>query len=146
MQFNQMAEQLKYRLSNVFHSNETAAVYEIADGNIYVLSKQDRGAYALYDVLGFQPPDAVKEHVLDAGKSKIVTLDELSLFAADHMIISIFEETGMEKTNRLLASEAWQQLPAVKSDLVYRIPVNKCYSNDGVSLQKLTFTLAQLFL
>ncbi|OME75819.1 hypothetical protein BK120_30545 [Paenibacillus sp. FSL A5-0031] len=146
LQFYQMAEQLKYRLSNVFHSNETAAVYEIADGNIYVLSKQDRGAYALYDVLGFQPPDAVKEHVLDAGKSKIVTLDELSLFAADHMIISIFEETGMEKTNRLLASEAWQQLPAVKSDLVYRIPVNKCYSNDGVSLQKLTFTLAQLFL
>jgi len=146
MQFNRMAEQLKGKLSHVFDVNKTVAAYEIAGGNIYVLGKQDRGAYALYDVLGFTPPAAVKEQVLGAGKSKRITLDELSLYAADHMVISIFEESGMEKTNRLLASETWMKLPAVKNGLVYRIPVNKCFSNDGVSLQKLTVTLTQLFL
>ncbi|WP_169090079.1 hypothetical protein [Paenibacillus sp. PL91] len=52
----------------------------------------------------------------------------------------------MEKTNRLLASDVWQQLPAVREGRVYLIPVGKCFSNDGVSLQRLTSMLVHLLL
>ncbi|WP_141503723.1 helix-turn-helix domain-containing protein [Paenibacillus luteus] len=145
-QFNHMAGQLRRKLEHVIEAGETVAAYEIADGNVYALSRQDRGAYALYDALGCTPPAALKQNVLDVGKSKIISLEELPGYAADHMVVSIYDEAGMENTNRLLASEMWQQLPAVRKNRMYSIPVNKWFSNDGVSLQKLTVLLAQLFL
>lgn len=146
LQFKQETEQLKSKLLQVWKSGETVAAYEIVDGNVYVLSAHDRGAYALYDVLGLHPPDSVRRKVLDLGISKRIGPHELQEYAADYMVISIYEENGLEQTNRLLESEAWQQLPAVRHNQVFPIPVNKCFSNDGVSLQKLTGMLADMFI
>ncbi|MEV5030818.1 AraC family transcriptional regulator [Paenibacillus sp. LPE1-1-1.1] len=144
--FNQLADQLKNRLKQIWRPEETAAAYEIADGHIYALSRQDRGAFAIYDVLGLRPPEALLNNVLNAGKSKRITLDELQGYGADHMVVSVYEEDGMEKTTRLLADPVWKQLSAVRNNRVYTIPVNKCFSNDGISLQKLTNMIAQLLL
>jgi iron complex transport system substrate-binding protein len=144
-QFNQLAEQHKHKLSEILRSNETVGAYEIADGIVYALCTQDRGAYALYEVLGLPSPDAIKRHVIESGKSKMIASGELSAFAADHMVVSIYEERGMEKTNRLLASDAWRKLPAVREGRAYIIPVTKCFANDGVSLQKLTDMLVHMF-
>ncbi|OBZ15500.1 ABC transporter substrate-binding protein [Bacillus sp. FJAT-26390] len=74
----------------------------------------------------------------------MIASGELSAYAADHMVVSIYEEGGMEKTNQLLASDAWRNLPAVREDRVYAIPVTKCFANDGVSLQKLTDMLVDM--
>ncbi|MDQ8737461.1 AraC family transcriptional regulator [Paenibacillus sp. LHD-38] len=146
VQFNQMADQHKRRLKQVWQPEETVAAYEIADGQVYVLGRQDRGAYAIYDVLGFLPPEIIHNNVLKAGKSRRIALDELPAYGADHMVVSIYEEGGMEQTTRLLASREWRQLPAVQNNRIHMIPANKCFSNDGVSLQKLTVMIAQALL
>ncbi|WP_391573796.1 helix-turn-helix domain-containing protein [Cohnella sp.] len=125
---------------------ETVAVYEVAAGQVYLMGRYDRCSFAVYQMLGLRPPSGVDRHLRQNGVCILLAPDQLESYAADHMIVSLYEEEGMELTKRLLASNVWQSLPAVQRNQVYWAPIGQCWYNDGLSLERQIRMLEKMLL
>lgn len=124
----------------------TVGVYEISAGKLYMMGQYDRCCYAVYHMLGLRPPETIARRMRDNGLYLALTPDQFGAYAADHMIVCMYEEEGMALTEQLMASEAWTALPAVRSGQVYHIPIGSTWYNDGLSLERQMAFIIQLLL
>ncbi|MFC4598594.1 helix-turn-helix domain-containing protein [Cohnella hongkongensis] len=133
---NALAAKARGRLAQWPGREGTTAVYEIAAGRVYVMGRYDRCSFAAYQMLGLNPPHRIQRHLQHSGGCIMLEPNQLEEYAADNMIVSVYEEEGMELTRRLLSSDSWQRLAAVRRNRVYWIPIGQIWYNDGVSLEK----------
>lgn len=144
-QLQQLAAELRVRLSEWAGINETTAVYELSAGRLYVMGRYDRCSYATYQMLGLRPPELIR-HRLEEEEGYYLRLEpeQMEAYAADHMIVCMYEEEGMELTEQLLLSESWNRIPAVRNRQVYQVPIGKFWYNDGISLARQMYMLVEL--
>ncbi|MFB9274881.1 helix-turn-helix domain-containing protein [Cohnella cellulosilytica] len=141
-----LATQLRERLSRWQGETVTTAVYELSAGHLYVMGRYDRCCYAAYEMLGLRPPASVANRLADSGTYLRLEPDQLAEYAADHMIVCMYEEEGMELTEGLTESEPWNSLPAVRRRQVYKVPIGLYWYNDGLSLERQMLMIADLLL
>lgn len=136
--YEEKGERARAELNGLIGPDETAAVYEIWADCLWVMCESyGRGVYNLYKTLGFTPPAKVKRDVLDIGRPKKITLEELPDYAADHMFISVYPANGgAESAGKVMESDIWKQLPAVRRNRVYAIELDMIHSVDVLSLEK----------
>ncbi|GGN91039.1 ABC transporter substrate-binding protein [Saccharibacillus kuerlensis] len=134
--FQRRAAEARSRVQAVFPPGETAAFYEIAYGNLYVLDQGVRGAYVLHEALGLRPPERVHRDVIVPGRYKRIAPERFAEYAADHMFFTVYTEDGEAGNERLFQSPEWCRLPAVQEGRIYRVPLERFWFNDGVSIER----------
>lgn len=118
--------------------NETAAVYEIWANSLWVMCESyGRGVCSLYKRLGLTPPAKVKKDVVQNRESRKISLEELPLYAADHMFVHVFKPAGgAERAKKLMQSDIWRGLPAAQNNRVYMIDSSIVHSSGVIFSEK----------
>ncbi|NGZ75631.1 AraC family transcriptional regulator [Saccharibacillus alkalitolerans] len=132
--FRRRAAESRAEVASVFPPGETAAFYEIAFGNLYVLDQGVRGAYVLHEALGLPAPERVHREVIVPGRYKRIAPERFADYAADHMFLTVYAEDGDRDGERLLDSPEWRALPAVREGRTYPVPLERFWFNDGLSI------------
>ncbi|GKU77221.1 hypothetical protein L3i20_v216180 [Paenibacillus sp. L3-i20] len=135
--YERKAKLIKEQLSDVIGPDETVGVYEIWQDEIWVFGNPSfgRGVFNLYESLGLNAPLAVKKAFADASLwYKNIILEDLPRFAADHMIISIYDEDGgRAHFDRITSSPIWRQLQAYRNGQIRMIEMNILHPGDLLS-------------
>ncbi|GGH84263.1 iron complex transport system substrate-binding protein [Pullulanibacillus pueri] len=136
--FNAKGQKAKDDLKGVVGPNDTVSIIEIWSNKIYVYgNKWGRGGYNLYNVLGFKPPQLVKENVIDNKPYMEVSLETLPKVAGDYIFLSVYSADGGDKrADEIKKSDIWKSLPAVKKGHVYNINLDQFFYFDPISLEK----------
>lgn len=135
--WNQQIQQAKEQLTPFIGRHETVGIYKIVSEKIYVYGdRRSMGGPLIYQQLHHTPPLIVQEHIIDQNLiSQEVTLAELSLYAADHMIVIYYPIEGATESTLepVMESIEWQQLEAVQNQQLYLMDRNVFYGFDPCS-------------
>ncbi|WP_176706759.1 ABC transporter substrate-binding protein [Paenibacillus hemerocallicola] len=136
--FCEKEERARREVAGIVGKRESVAVYEIWGDRIWAVNiGYGRGTRNLYKTLGYSPPQTLAEHVLGKGPGKEIPFDRLPQYAADHMFVSVWKEHGGEKqAKRLMESEQWRGLDAVRNNRIYDIDLDTFVWNDPLSIEK----------
>ncbi|MFP3388411.1 iron-hydroxamate ABC transporter substrate-binding protein [Brevibacillus sp. SIMBA_040] len=134
-QFDEKSANARDKVKEVVKEGETVGIYELRSQEFYVLGENwGRGGQVIYNALKLTPPTAVKE-VVDANTPpKLVSLEVLPEFAADHMFVTTYE-TGKEDMDKFFQSSIYQNLPAVKNNHVYNMTFDQMYYYDPIAIE-----------
>lgn len=128
------AEYARKLLKSVIKEEETFGLYELREkGKVGIWRATARGAYNLYKMLQLPPAEKIKKDVLEPNKHLIISEDELPAYAADHMFVVVDSE---EQRNRIIESEIWKQLPAVKNRQIYLLRLEDFWASEGIALER----------
>jgi iron complex transport system substrate-binding protein len=136
--FCEKEERARREVAGIVAKGESVAVYEIWGDRIWAVNiGYGRGTRNLYKTLGYSPPQALAEHVLGKGPGKEIPFDRLPQYAADHMFVSVWKEHGGEmQAKRLMESEQWRGLGAVRNNRIYDIDLATFVWSDPLSIEK----------
>jgi iron complex transport system substrate-binding protein len=131
----------KQRLGHAVGPEETVAYYEIWDQQIWLMSEANgRGIYNLYRTLRLTPPTYMLRDVLLPGKPLSIGAESLADYAADHMLIGVYDGgyDGGAPCNwwaeELMQSELWRSLPAVRNRRAHIVDLHLFAPSDVLSL------------
>jgi len=122
------AKEKKELLKSTVKPGETAAAFiSYQDKMLYVYAGQNLGT-TLYDALGFTPPPKVAE-LLAKNKNlpwQSISVEALPEYAADRIFLVVNEANAdvKKRSDELMNSPVWRNLPAVKNGKAYVIGSN----------------------
>lgn len=136
--YEEKLAEAKAKLDGVVKEGETVGVYEIWAKNFWVVGESfGRGTRNLYSGLGYQPPEAVKEHIVNGGAGRDISLESLPEMAADYMFVTVYDaDGGGDRAKEILESALWKSLPAYKNNRIYLLDINQFSAGDLISLEK----------
>lgn len=108
----------------------TVSVIESFNKQLYVYGNNwGRGTEILYQEMGLNMPDKVKEEALEPGYFALST-EVLPDFAGDYLIVS--RDSNAE--NSFTKTDTYRSIPAVKNNRVYEVNMMEFYFNDPLTL------------
>ncbi|MEW4219525.1 iron-hydroxamate ABC transporter substrate-binding protein [Rossellomorea marisflavi] len=108
----------------------TVSVIESFNKQLYVYGNNwGRGTEILYQEMGLNMPDKVKEEALEPGYFALST-EVLPDFAGDYLIVS--RDPNAE--NSFTKTDTYRSIPAVKNNRVYEVNMMEFYFNDPLTL------------
>ena len=119
-------EQIKEKIG----ADATVSVVENFDKQLYVYGDNwGRGTEVLYQAMGLNMPQKVKEDALEAGYLALST-EVLPEYMGDYVILSKFDDTDTSVEE----SESFQNTDAAKNNQVYVVDGDAFYFNDSNTL------------
>ncbi|PAE08253.1 ABC transporter substrate-binding protein [Terribacillus saccharophilus] len=119
-------EQIKEKIG----ADATVSVVENFDKQLYVYGDNwGRGTEVLYQAMGLNMPEKVKEDALEAGYFALST-EVLPEYMGDYVIFSKFDDADTSVED----SESFQNTTAAKNNQVYEVDGNAFYFNDSNTL------------
>lgn len=136
--YEEKLAEAKAKLDGVVKEGETVGVYEIWTKNFWVVGESfGRGTRNLNSGLGYQPPEAVKEQIVNGGAGLDISLESLPEMAADYMFVTVYDaDGGGDRAKEILESAIWKSLPAYKNNRIYTLDINQFSAGDFISLEK----------
>lgn len=136
--YEEKLAEAKAKLNGVVKEGETVGVYEIWAKNFWVVGESfGRGTRNLYSGLGYQPPEVVKEQIVNGGAGLDISLESLPEMAADYMFVTVYDaDGGGDRAKEILESAIWKSLPAYKNNRIYTLDINQFSAGDLISLEK----------
>ncbi len=123
-------------------ANTTVSVFETDSQNFYVLGNNwARGTEILYQAMGLQMTDKVKQDALAPGYYTI-SLELLPEYAGDFIVLSR-KQSG---ENSFMQSEVWKKIDAVKNNRVIEIDTEASSYSDPITLEHLLKIFHEQFL
>ncbi len=108
----------------------TVSVIESFDKQLYVFGDNwGRGTEILYQEMGLNMPEKVKEEALEQGYYAL-SPEVLPEFAGDYLIFS----KNADADNSFQETETYKNIPAVKNDRVFEVNAKEFYFNDPITL------------
>ncbi|KON84430.1 ABC transporter substrate-binding protein [Rossellomorea marisflavi] len=108
----------------------TVSVIESFNKQLYVYGNNwGRGTEILYQEMGLNMPDKVKEEALEPGYFALST-EVLPDFAGDYLIVS----KDPNADNSFTKTDTYRSIPAVKNNRVYEVNMMEFYFNDPLTL------------
>ncbi len=130
--YERKASYCKQRLHQAGIWEATASVIEIQSEQIYVFgNRYGRGAYNLYNGLGFSSPSGVANELLDQAPFKIITANDLLEHAGTHLFYIPLDQRN---TASFMQTKQWGSLPAVLQNHTYCCSFDVMSSADPISL------------
>ena len=119
-------------LKSKFGQEATFTVSGLFEKEIYLFGNNwGRGGEIIYQALGFEAPQLVKDKVFPAGYLA-VNRETLADYVGDYLMVAAEnEETGAS----LYESDIWKAIPAVQKGHVLKVDANAFYFNDPISLE-----------
>ncbi|MFP7477038.1 iron-hydroxamate ABC transporter substrate-binding protein [Terribacillus saccharophilus] len=119
-------EQIKEKIGD----DATVSVVENFDKQLYVYGENwGRGTEVLYQAMGLNMPEKVKEDALEAGYFALST-EVLPDYMGDYVIFSKFDDADTSVED----SESFQNTTAAKNNQVFEVDGNAFYFNDSNTL------------
>ncbi|MFJ6413468.1 iron-hydroxamate ABC transporter substrate-binding protein [Terribacillus saccharophilus] len=119
-------EQIKEKIG----ADATVSVVENFDKQLYVYGDNwGRGTEVLYQAMGLNMPEKVKEDALEAGYFALST-EVLPEYMGDYVIFSKFDDADTSVED----SKSFQNTTAAKNNQVYEVDGNAFYFNDSNTL------------
>lgn len=124
-------------LSGMLGPEETVLILEIWKDKILIMgSAMGRAGHLIYNMLGFRAPERVRSELTGESWYKAISMHELPLYTADCMFVTIFDEKeGGPYAAKVMDSDEWASLPAVRNNRVYINDHGTFYNWDPLSLQ-----------
>ncbi|MFF2090655.1 iron-hydroxamate ABC transporter substrate-binding protein [Paenibacillus sp. NPDC058174] len=123
-------------------ANTTVSVFETDSQNFYVLGNNwARGTEILYQAMGLQMTDIVKQNALAPGYYTI-SLELLPEYAGDFIVLS----RKQSAENSFMQSEVWKKIDAVKNNRVIEIDTEASSYSDPITLEHLLKIFHEQFL
>jgi iron complex transport system substrate-binding protein len=120
----------------------TVSVIESGNKEFYVFGDNyARGTEILYQAMGLNMPDKVKELALEAGVYTFST-EVLPEFAGDYIVLS----KNPDVDNSFMESDVWNNIPAVKNGNVIEINTKASTYSDPITLEHLLAIFEEGFL
>jgi len=120
----------------------TVSVIESGNKEFYVFGNNyARGTEILYQAMGLNMPEKVKETALKSGIHTI-SAELLPEFAGDYMILSKYADGD----NSFLKTAVWKNIPAVKNGQVFEINAKASTYSDPITLEHLLSFYEKSFL
>lgn len=111
----------------------TVSVIESGNKEFYVFGDNyARGTEILYQAMGLNMPEKVKELALEAGVYTFST-EVLPEFAGDYVVLS----KNPDADNSFMETDVWKNIPAVKNDQVIEINTLESTYSDPITLDHL---------
>ncbi len=145
-QWDMALQQARQQMQSWLERHETVGIYKIVSEKVYVYGNlRSMGGPLIYDGLHCEPPAQVRQQLIDTGRLNIeVPLEQLHLYAADHMIVIHYPMEHQNGTQYgaqrhiptpVMSSPLWRQLPAVRSGQVHAMDRHFFYGFDPLSQQ-----------
>jgi AraC family transcriptional regulator, transcriptional activator for feuABC-ybbA operon len=145
-QWDMALQQARQQMQSWLERHETVGIYKIVSEKVYVYGNlRSMGGPLIYDGLHCEPPAQVRQQLIDTGRLNIeVPLEQLHLYAADHMIVIHYPMEHQNGTQYgaqrhiptpVMSSALWRQLPAVRSGQVHAMDRHFFYGFDPLSQQ-----------
>ncbi|TQS75890.1 iron-hydroxamate ABC transporter substrate-binding protein [Ornithinibacillus gellani] len=129
--FKAEAKELGEKIKDKIGPNATVSVIEDFDKQLYVFGDNwGRGTEILYQAMGLNMPESVKEIALKDGYYAL-SLEVLPKYAGDYMIFS--RSSGADSS--YLESDTYKNIPAVKNGHVFEVDQRSFYFNDATTLE-----------
>lgn len=128
--FKKRAEETGQKIKAKIGEAATVSVIENFDKQLYVFGNNwGRGTEILYQAMGLNMPEKVKEMALEPGYYAL-SPEVLPEFAGDYMVISKNPDTD----NSFQETETYKNIPAVKNNRVFEVNAKEFYFNDPLTL------------
>ena len=123
-----IGQELKAKLGE----KSTFTVAGLFEKEIYLFGNNwGRGGEVIYQALGFDAPQKVKDEVFKTGYLA-VTQETVGDYIGDYVLVAAEnEETG----SSLYESDIWKSIPAVQKGHVLKVDANAFYFNDPLTLE-----------
>ena len=129
--FKKRAKEAGEEIKAKIGEDATVTVIGNFDKELYVFGNNwGRGTEILYQEMGLNIPEKVKETALEPGYYQL-SLEVLPEFVGDYLVISKTED----KESSFMESETFQNIPAVKNGQVFIANANEFYFNDPITLE-----------
>lgn len=141
-EWNEKAEAEKEKVKAAIGEDVTVTVLETMGKDTYIYGKNwGRGTEIIYQALGIQAPEKVKEDVFGPGYKSIST-ELIPEYAGDIMFVGVREETGK---GSFMDTNVWKEIPAVKNNNVIEFDSESFWFNDAISLEnQMEFVVSEL--
>jgi len=138
---NKMWDQLQPKLRR----GETASVFLFDHGNRLFSMGCTGFPTSLYHPNGFCPVKRIHQAIQAGRGYEEVAMNELPTYAGDRIFILISDKQAEKLAlERLIATDLWRELPAVKNGLVYFIDERKWNRSDAFTREQLLSELQRL--
>jgi iron complex transport system substrate-binding protein len=117
-------------------ADETFSIIRFFGKSIRVYGGRDIG-HSLYNSLQLTPSPVIKEAMEkdpNFNSTEDVSLEVISKYAADRIFVVVTDEDGDRYYDELQSLSVWKDLPAVKNNKVYKIPADKWFTYDPISI------------
>lgn len=123
-----IGKELKAKLGE----NVTFTVVGLFEKEIYLFGNNwGRGGEVIYQALGFDAPQKVKDEVFKLGYLA-ASQETVGSYIGDYVLVAAEnEETG----SSLYESDVWKSIPAVQQNHVLKVDANAFYFNDPLTLE-----------
>lgn len=113
-------------------------IFMIGESGAYIYGHGwGRASHILYQSLGFTPPARMKKDGQLLTGYIHVPLNEIHLYAADHIFIDYARESSeQDAVDKLFAQESWNTLSAVREGRLYEIDADMFYGFDPISVME----------
>lgn len=130
-EFKKQTAEVGQQIKEKIGEEATVSVIENFDKQLYVFGDNwGRGTEILYQAMGLNMPEKVKEMALEPGYYALST-EVLPEFAGDYMIISKNPDTD----NSFQETETYKNIPAVQNNRVFEVNAKEFYFNDPLTLE-----------
>ncbi|MGO4372722.1 helix-turn-helix domain-containing protein, partial [Paenibacillus sp. MCAF20] len=128
--------QARRQLADKVGDHETVLILEIWNDKIMVIGDSGgRGGQLIYHMLKLNPPARVRSELFARQWYKLITPEELPLYSADYIFVTIYEEKGGSPyAAKIMNGNFWNSLPAIYKNRVFINDHSIFYNWDPVSL------------
>lgn len=128
--YDAKAKEIKEKVAAATGGTKTAAALWLFNNKFYVVSNNVSSGEVMYNELGLQQPEVVKEISAKAtGNWSEVSLERIADMNADYLfLVNSDKGTGAEA----LKDAVWQSIPAVKNGEVYEFESTSSWLYSGV--------------
>ncbi len=131
--FKSRAESIGEAIRAKIGEDATVSVIESGNKEFYVFGNNyARGTEILYQAMGLNMPEKVKDTALESG-IYVISTELLPEYAGDYVILS----KNPDVDNSFLETDLWKNIPAVKNSQVYEINTKASTYSDPITLEHL---------
>ncbi|MED4988038.1 iron-hydroxamate ABC transporter substrate-binding protein [Geobacillus sp. NFOSA3] len=136
-QFDKKAAAAREKIKGVIGENETVGIYKLQGKDFYAIGDNfGHAGQIIYNALQLTPPEKIKQEVIQGPQWKLISLEALPDYAADHMFWTVYKMDGTEQAEKELKNSAiWKNLNAVKNHHVYEMKIEDIWFSDAISLE-----------
>lgn len=135
--FEQKAAAAREKIKGVIGEGETVGIYKLQGKDFYVIGDNfGHAGQVIYNALRLTPPEKIRQEVIQGSQWKLISLEALPDYAADHMFWTVYKTDGTEQAeNELKNSAIWKNLDAVKNRHVYEMKIEDIWFSDAISVE-----------
>ncbi len=128
--FQQRAKEIGDDIKAEIGQDATISAIETYDKQVYVFGENwGRGTEILYQEMGLNMPEKVKEATTEAGYYAL-SQELLPEYAGDYIVFSQYDEGD----NAFMETDTYQNIPAVANDHVFKVNGYEFNFNDPLTL------------